>query len=98
MRDLSVEAVEREDDNMSFREIIRGEQGQPVGRLNYSITSGLKADGSRIIVLSTTARGAPEGADIESAMRFLERGRELIVTRFAQITTEEAHKVWGRRQ
>lgn len=96
-RGFSLAGVEADDFNIGFREIIRGDNQQPVGRLTYEIATGIRPDGKRIIVLNLTARGAPTAADIDSAMRFIAKGRELIVCRFAEITTEGAHKAWERQ-
>jgi uncharacterized protein (TIGR04255 family) len=87
---------EPDDFSTSFREVIFDEGGKPQGRLTCEASTGIKPDGSRIIVMTLTVRGAPKGSDIESALQFLTKGRELIVCRFAELTTEEAHKTWGR--
>lgn len=96
-RGVSLAGVPADDVNIRFREVLLSDGQQPVGRLTYEITTGIKPDGKRIIVLNLTARGAPGGADIDSALRFIAMGRQLIVSRFAEITTEDAHKAWGRR-
>ncbi len=94
-RGVSLAGVEADDVNIGIREVIRNNQ-QPVGRLTYEITTGIRPDGKRILVLTLTVRGAPTAPDIDSAMRFIEKGRELIVCRFAEITSEGAHKTWER--
>ena len=53
-------------------------------------------DGQEVIILSLTVKGAPSSTDIESALEFLIRGREEIVQRFAELTTDSAHKKWER--
>lgn len=98
LRGMSFEGIDADDWNVGFRELIRSESGQPVGRITYEVATGIKPDGKRIIVLNLTARGAPDGSDIASALRFIAKGRELIVMRFATITTEAAHKAWERQQ
>jgi len=98
LRGAGFEGIEIDDLNMGCREVIRGENGQPVGRITYEVNTGIKPDRSRLIVLNLTARGAPDGSDIDSALRFIAKGRELIVKRFATITTEAAHKAWERKQ
>ncbi len=97
LRGIAFEGVEVDDFNIGIREIIRGDNHQPIGRFTCDVSIGLKPDGKRIIVISLTARGAPSQSDIASALRFISKGRELIVTRFAQMTTEGAHKAWERR-
>lgn len=87
---------EPDDFTTSFREVIHDEDGKPQGRLTCEASTGIKPDGSRIIVMNLTVRGAPKGVDIESALEFLAKGRDLIVCRFAELTTAAAQKKWGR--
>jgi len=94
-RGVSLAGVKTEDFNIGIREVIR-DNGHPVGRLIYEIATGVR-DAKRVLVFNLTARGAPSASDIDSAMQFVAKGRELIVRRFAEITTEGAHKVWERR-
>ena len=90
--------AEPEDFTVAFREVITDDAGKPQGRLMCESQIGIKPDGQRIIVMTLTARGAPKSPAIESALEFLAKGREIIVTRFAEHTTEEAHKRWGRNK
>lgn len=96
LQGFSFEGIKADDASIGLREVIRGEDDKPIGRLTYEINIGITNDGKRIIILNLTARGAPAASDIESALRFILKGRELIVTRFAQITTRQAHKLWDR--
>ena len=98
LQGIAFEGIEFDDVNAGFREVIRGENRHPIGRITYEVTTGIKPDGKRMILLNLTARGAPSGSDINSALQFLAVGRELIVSRFAQITTEGAHRAWERKQ
>jgi uncharacterized protein (TIGR04255 family) len=73
------------------------EAGRPRGRLH--ITSRPQArlvDGSMVLALSLTARGAPLGPGFEDALRFLDLGRNWIVRGFTSITTKPMHQLWGR--
>ena len=88
--------TEPEDFTVAFQEVIADDSGRPQGRLMCESQIGIKPDGQRIIIMTLTARGAPKSPAIESALEFLAKGREIIVTRFAEHTTEEAHKRWGR--
>jgi hypothetical protein len=81
---------------VAFREVITDDAGKPQGRLMCESQIGIKPNGPRLIVMTLTARGAPKLPTIEPAFEFLAEGREIIVTRFAKLTTEEAHKRWGR--
>jgi len=94
---LSLAGTSIDDANIGFRQIIRDDNQQPIGRITHEITAGLTREGVRILILNLTVRGAPEGPDIESALRFLKNGRELIVNRFTEITTKKAHSIWGRK-
>jgi uncharacterized protein (TIGR04255 family) len=98
LRGIAFEGIEIDDVNIGFREVIHGDDRQPIGRISYEVMTGIRPDGKRIVILNLTARGAPSNPDIDSALRFIAKGRELIVTRFAQITTERAHKLWERLQ
>ena len=93
-----VSFVDREPDDFSvgFREVIRDSEGQPFGRLICDAALGIKADRQPVILLTLTVRGAPKGQDINSSIEFLAMGRDLIVCKFAELTTNEAHKKWGR--
>ncbi len=86
---------EPDDFSINYREVIRDDEKKPIGRLTCEAVLGFKA-GLRIIVLTLTVRGAPKNSDIDSAIEFLEMGRNRIVSKFSEITTEKAHKQWER--
>lgn len=96
-RGLSLDGIEAEDVNAVLREVLLGSDGKPLGRIIIEIKSGIKPSDKRIIVFNITVRGAPNSPRIESALSFIERAREIIVHRFAEVTTSEAHVVWGRK-
>jgi uncharacterized protein (TIGR04255 family) len=96
LRFISFKDLEPESFSCSFREIIRDESGKPQGRLICETTTGIKPDGNKLIALTLTARGAPDGTDIASAVKFLAKGRELIVCKFAELTTDTAREKWGQ--
>jgi len=81
---------------VSFREIIYDEEGKPQGRMICEASLGIKAGGQQIIVLTLTVRGSPKSTNIESALEFINMGRNLIVCRFTELTTDVAHKKWER--
>lgn len=88
---------EMPDDAMiRYRRTIKSSDGRPTGRLYCETGLGLTVDGKQIITLSLTARGAPDGYDIQSAIEYLTVGRDMIVTEFTTITTDKAHKLWER--
>jgi len=82
--------------NTNFNETISDENGKSYARLFHAIQSVYTIDGRhRAFNLSLTFRGKPFGNDISSAIGFLKAGREAIVMRFQQMTTDAAHKHWG---
>lgn len=87
-----------DDFKVGFREIIRDEAGKPQGRLIGEAMSALDQDGRQIIAFTLTVRGAPKEPKIESALSFISKGRELIVTRFTELTSDYAHTIWRRRK
>ena len=97
LRVLNFDGVDLEDFNAVFRRAIRDGQGKPCGRLTCEAVSAFAA-GKLVIRLSLTARGAPARTDIPAALEFLQRGREMVVRAFTDITTELAHQAWDRLQ
>jgi uncharacterized protein (TIGR04255 family) len=82
--------------SISFREVIRDSLGNPVSRLTCEIASATAPTGDGALLLTLTVRGAPRSTGIQSALEFIASGREVIVQRFAELTSDEAHKKWGR--
>ncbi|MCK5798944.1 MAG: TIGR04255 family protein [Deltaproteobacteria bacterium] len=79
--------------------ITSGEPKLPIGRLHASVRAGFQNnDSTPIFVFTLTARGLPAGDGVDGILSFLDVGREWIVRGFVDLTTEEMHKVWGRRQ
>lgn len=85
-----------DDFSMSIRSVIRDASGKPLGRFIAESALGFLPDGQQIIVLTLTVKGAPLGTDIDSGLKFLALGREEIVRRFADLTTDQAHQKWER--
>lgn len=87
-------------ENMSvtYNRIALDDSGRPWGRLYSEMNPAIKRDGTRILSLNLTVRGAPASPDISASLEFMKKGRELIVNEFARITTESAHKYWKRIQ
>jgi len=93
-RQLNIESLAT-----NFSEVIENESGKPFARLTYEIKSVMRIDGKKkALQLSLTFRGIPLGNDKAASMKFIEAGRDKIVTRFSEITTETAHNFWGRQQ
>jgi len=98
LRFLNFDDVPPNDFSVSAREVIRGPDGSPRSRLTYEASTGVLANGDPLIAMTLAVRGAPPRGDIDSAIDFLSEGRRIIVTKFAKLTTEYAHKKWGRSQ
>lgn len=83
--------------NIAFRDVLKNKQGEPVGRFYVESSLGYLPNEFEVIVLSLSVKGPPlGGTDIDSALNFLSFGRDEIVKRFAELTTDYAHKKWGR--
>lgn len=80
----------------SFREVIKDSDGTPRGRLYVESALGTLNDDSEIIGLTLTFKGAPPATNINSALEFISFGRNVVVQKFAELTTNQAHKFWER--
>ncbi|MER9758496.1 TIGR04255 family protein [Mesorhizobium sp. M0138] len=83
--------------NAIFTEVVHSDK-TPIARLHYEIGLLSSRELSRGMRLTLTYRGAPKGSKTQTIIEFLGVGRERIVNRFCDITTEEAHKIWQRKQ
>ncbi|MGI9250385.1 MAG: TIGR04255 family protein [Pseudohongiellaceae bacterium] len=81
-----------------FNEVIQDGEGEPYARLWYDMRPIYLADGKRkAFSLSLSFRGRPpEPTSLASAMEFISKGRESIVTRFSEITTDKAQEQWRK--
>ncbi len=84
--------------SLSTREDIVDDNGLPFARLHCDFTTATNPAGGKMLVLSLTVRGAPKDTKIASSLDFLKLGRDLIVKKFAAITTDRAHLIWERLQ
>jgi uncharacterized protein (TIGR04255 family) len=87
---------EPEDFTVGFREVIRDDGGAPQGRLTVEARTAYLAKAEKAIILALTVRGTPGKPSMDSAIEFLNRGRDVIVSRFTDMTTDRAHKTWER--
>lgn len=69
---------------------------RPKARAYYELQSLLAADGRKVARLSLTVRGKPEGEDVASGLSFIDAAHLQIISKFCDLTTQEAHKKWGR--
>src|SRR5258706_382397 len=80
-------------------QLIVGADSKPCGRLYVSVASGVLNEGGKpMFALTLTARGAPIGPGPVGVLGFLDLGHKWIVNGFADMTTEQMHKVWERRR
>jgi hypothetical protein len=88
-----------EDQSWQARYLIKDPSGQPMGRLYVQCVPALRIlpepdRGTQFGLAYRVPTGLKTADDeIESAMAF---GRDTIVRTFTDLTTEEAHKHWGR--
>jgi len=89
---------EPEDFGFAVRYLIRNEEVSPVGRLYVTVSSAQrKKDLKPLFVMTLIARGMLPSKSTESILAFLDLGRAWIVKRFAALTTERMHEIWGRQ-
>jgi len=82
---------ELENVDISLTKILLTED-KPIGRLHIKVRNAWDESG-RTLILALTARGRTE-----EPSEFLDLGHNAIVNGFADFTTEEMHKEWGRLQ
>ena len=84
--------------NLAFNDVIYNQDGKPFARMIYELQTAISKDGKqKALRLSLSFRGKPDGGDISEVMDFIEFGREKIVTRFSDLTSEKAHQIWERK-
>lgn len=97
LRAWSAPPVDIEVFNLAFHEVALDEMGRPAGRLYHEVQTVLSVDGrTKALRFALTYRGKPQEASLDSALNFLAQGRETIVRRFADMTTDQAHERWKR--
>lgn len=69
------------------------------GRLHAELRHALRgADAKEVLLLTLTARGRPSSSKTADVMSWLDMGREWVVRGFEDLTTEEMHRRWGRKE
>lgn len=70
----------------------------PAGRLHVDFTPAASDDSKQpLFVLNLTARGSPFTPDMDGVFAFFDRGRDVIVNSFANMTTKKMHSLWRRK-
>ena len=68
------------------------------GRLSFSAQHMLRQlDSKQVVQLSLVARGNPASDSDDDISNWMDLGREWIVRGFADLTSNAAHKLWGRK-
>jgi len=85
--------------NITISQVFYDSQQNPYARLIQEIQSAVSPDRkNKVYRMSLTFRGKPAGDSIDDAMTFLMNGREAVVLKFADLTTDKAHQLWGMKQ
>ena len=87
-----------EDARFLLRYVIPDQEGTPAGRLIITAEPAWKLDGSNLVQFALVARGKPRSVDLAGVSSFLQIGRRQIVRAFTELTSDEMHKIWGRKQ
>jgi uncharacterized protein (TIGR04255 family) len=67
------------------------------GRLRVVIQPAIRnTDGQEVLQVTLTARGRPRASATEAILEWLDLGRRWVVKGFADVTSADAHKVWGK--
>lgn len=66
-------------------------------RMYVGVDPAQRIDGSPVLFMTLTVRGAPAGAMIDNALQFMDQGHDHLVRSFSELTPEPMHTVWGRR-
>lgn len=76
-------------------EYLLQDESRSTGRLHVTLKPALNSSGSPIYIFELTARSAPGQTGINSALSFLDKGRDAINSAFVALTTDEMHEKWG---
>lgn len=87
-----------EDGIFQFRRRLLNDAGEPVARLNFNLRYGTDEESTRSAQLVLHVRGHPPGLSFDDCLAMIDAEREIIVRTFTEITSENAHDLWRRRQ
>lgn len=96
VRILNKPEGEFEDIGFRYRRIIENGSAGPSGRLYVSCDPIVGKSDENLSSMNLIVRGTPEEPTLESAMKYFQMGRDLIVNEFTKITTARAHEHWKR--
>ena len=68
------------------------------GRLFVTLTPIIRSrDNAEVLQIRISARGAPKSSDVRDVLDWLDLGRKWVVRGFADFTTDNMHKIWGKK-
>jgi uncharacterized protein (TIGR04255 family) len=95
--DSTDEAVDFEDVAINTRRVFT-HNGRSAGRVYAQFLPVFRQSDLRpMIKLEITARGRPDSETVDEALSFLDVEHEEVVRTFADLTSPEMHKMWGRK-
>jgi uncharacterized protein (TIGR04255 family) len=65
--------------------------------LQVQVQSAIRPDGKELLQLTLTAKGAPQSSTDEALSEALDRCHDAVILGFDDITTQLAHRKWGKR-
>jgi uncharacterized protein (TIGR04255 family) len=74
------------------------DMGRPPVRMYVGVDPAQRPDGTPVLFLTMTVRGAPTEESLDGALRFMDQGRSHVVRSFTELTPEPMHRLWERRQ
>ena len=89
-----VTSLEFEQANISSQFLVKGDSGQPVGRLHVNVVPTLSQQGQYGVSLDLICRIVPFDLNASRELLPLDLAREKIVTTFQQITSDSAQEFW----
>jgi len=70
-----------------------------LGRLHVQALPVVRArDMTELLQITLTARGAPRSSSDDDVLAWIDLGREWVVKGFADFTTNDMHRLWGRKR
>jgi len=82
---------------LNVAEVVRDKNDKPFARFRSDLQSVYARElKQKALRLSLVFRGQPSGKDIDDCVEFFEHGHNRIVTHFDELTTDYAHKLWGK--
>ncbi len=72
--------------------------GRPPVRMYVNVDPAQRGDGSPVLFMTLTVRGAPAGAGIADTLEFVDGAHEHLVQSFMELTAEPMHSAWGLRE